>query len=199
LEMNDKATIEDYRKVTGILKTSLDRMHKINDDLLLLTDCTQSTAKFGKLDIESLITEVVEESSAEAKKNEVNLDWHPSGTKMMVAGDTIRLKQAIINLVDNAIKYNRPGGSVALSAWIESGQLAIEVSDSGIGISTEDMPKLFSRFFRVDKSRSRLRGGSGLGLSIVKKIVEDHKGVISVKSVLGKGTSFHILLPLADR
>jgi signal transduction histidine kinase len=101
----------------------------------------------------------------------------------------------VINLVDNAIKYNRPGGSVKLSARAEGHSVIVQVSDTGIGLSQEDLPHVFDRFFRVDKSRSREQGGSGLGLAIVKKIVEDHGGTVSVESVVGEGSMFSIALP----
>ena len=110
-------------------------------------------------------------------------------------GDALRLKQAIINLVDNAIKYNRPGGTIKLSVRTDDAQVVIQVQDSGIGISQADQQRIFDRFYRVDKSRSRAQGGSGLGLSIVKKIVEDHDGSIIVESEPDSGSTFTIVLP----
>jgi signal transduction histidine kinase len=107
----------------------------------------------------------------------------------------MQLKQAMINLIDNAIKYNRPGGSVKLSTRADGQSVIIEVSDTGIGISAEDLPHVFERFDLVDKSRSRENGGSGLGLAIVKKIVEDHGGTVSTESAVGEGSTFRISLP----
>ena len=114
---------------------------------------------------------------------------------MPVRGDAVQLKQAIINLVDNAIKYNRPGGSVQLVASVEGDSIGIKVADTGMGISAEALPHVFDRFYRVDRSRSRERGGSGLGLAIVKKIAEDHGGTVSVDSMPGQGSTFHLSLP----
>jgi two-component system sensor histidine kinase BaeS len=117
---------------------------------------------------------------------------------LALKGDPIRLKQAIINLVDNAIKYNKPDGMVTLSAFRERDEAVIEISDSGIGISPEDLPRIFDRFFRVDKSRSRAAGGSGLGLPIVKKIAEDHGGKVAASSTPGHGSVFRLILRAAD-
>jgi signal transduction histidine kinase len=107
----------------------------------------------------------------------------------------MHLKQVMINLVDNAIKYNRPGGSVKLSVRVDANNIVIQVSDTGTGIPQEDLAHIFDRFFRVEKSRSRDRGGSGLGLAIVKKIVEDHGGTVSVQSKMGEGSTFSVILP----
>jgi two-component system phosphate regulon sensor histidine kinase PhoR len=105
------------------------------------------------------------------------------------------LKQAFVNLVDNAIKYSKPGGEVKISARADDAQIVIEIKDNGIGISQSDQQRIFERFYRVDKSRSRAQGGSGLGLSIVKKIAEEHGGTVSVESTLGEGSTFRITLP----
>jgi signal transduction histidine kinase len=101
----------------------------------------------------------------------------------------------LVNLVDNAIKYSKPGGEVKISAHTDDTQVVIEIKDNGIGISQADQQRIFERFYRVDKSRSRTQGGSGLGLAIVKKIAEEHGGTISVESTLGDGSTFQITLP----
>jgi signal transduction histidine kinase len=126
-------------------------------------------------------------------------------------GDALRIRELLINLIENGIKYTEEGGSVHISlqkeyspqveeesGWVEKERekfAKIIVSDTGIGISKEDLEKIFNRFFRVDKARSREQGGSGLGLSICKWIVEAHHGEIKVESELGKGSSFIVKLP----
>lgn len=116
----------------------------------------------------------------------------------MVLADATRLEQVFTNLLDNAIKYGRPGGRVVVRAiQLEGGQVMVEVSDNGAGISPEHLPRLFERFYRVDKSRARQEGGSGLGLSIVKHIVEAHGQSITVKSAPGAGTTFAFTLKRA--
>jgi two-component system phosphate regulon sensor histidine kinase PhoR len=113
-----------------------------------------------------------------------------------VTGSKLRLEQAFVNLLDNAVKFNRPDGEV----WVEAGctaegKVRITVADNGIGIPSDDLPRIFERFYRVDKARSRDVGGTGLGLSIVKHIVERMGGTVSVESQLGKGAKFTMLLP----
>jgi two-component system phosphate regulon sensor histidine kinase PhoR len=115
-----------------------------------------------------------------------------------VSGSRLRLEQALLNLMANAIKFNRGGGEVRVSAHRQDGRVAIVISDTGVGIPSEDLPRIFERFYRVDKARSRQVGGTGLGLSIVKHAVERMKGAVSVESQLGKGSTFTLLLPPAD-
>jgi two-component system phosphate regulon sensor histidine kinase PhoR len=106
------------------------------------------------------------------------------------------LEQALINLVDNALKYSEQGGSVILAATpTEDGMLDLIVRDHGTGIGAEHLPRLFERFYRVDKGRSRKLGGTGLGLSIVKHIVQAHGGTVAVESTLGVGSTFRVRLP----
>jgi signal transduction histidine kinase len=195
LEMERRATKEDYKQLVGILKQSLQRMNDINNNLLLLSEGTPSQSRWAGVDVISLLSEVYGEIRAEAKATGINLEWQPTDSNLSVRGDVMQLKQAMINLIDNAIKYNRPGGSVKLSTRADGQSVIIEVSDTGIGISAEDLPHVFERFFRVDKSRSRENGGSGLGLAIVKKIVEDHGGTVSTESAVGEGSTFRISLP----
>lgn len=110
----------------------------------------------------------------------------------------MRLEQALVNLLDNAVKFNRAGGEVRVEAGRSpEGMAQISVADNGIGIPSEDLPRIFERFYRVDKSRSREVGGTGLGLSIVKHAIERMGGAVSVSSQLGKGSRFTLLLPPA--
>jgi two-component system, OmpR family, sensor histidine kinase ArlS len=194
LEMNDKATVEDYQKLLQILKLSLERMSKISNSLQLLSENTSSQAEWSKTDIAALISEVVDESMAEAIAGQVSLEFLHPEEEIVVRGDSSSLKRAVFNLVNNGIKYNRSAGLVRVKAFNRGTSVIIEVTDTGIGIKQEDIPRLFDRFFRVDKSRSRERGGSGLGLSIVKKIVHDHGGEVSVESIPGQGSTFRISL-----
>ena len=194
-EIEGKATARDYKRLMEVLKMSLERMNRLSDNLLLLSDGDQSQMKWSVVDMAALLDEVAAEANAKAIATSVNLELEPILEEMLVMGDALRLKQAIINLVDNAIKYNRPGGTVKISARAEGSQLVVQVQDSGTGISQADQQRIFDRFYRVDKSRSRSQGGSGLGLAIVKKIVEDHSGIISVESTPGQGSTFRMSLP----
>jgi two-component system phosphate regulon sensor histidine kinase PhoR len=114
---------------------------------------------------------------------------------LYVTANKIRLEQVLVNLIDNAVKFNRPGGEVWIEAEPANGQVRISVSDSGIGIPSAELPRVFERFYRVDKARSRQVGGTGLGLSIVKHAVERMGGTVSAESQLGKGSKFTVTLP----
>jgi signal transduction histidine kinase len=131
---------------------------------------------------------------AEDKKISVTVN---APQPIVVAGDSARLKQVIVNLLDNAIKYTMPGGSVALSVK-ESGTKAIlSVKDNGVGIPAEALPHVFERFYRADKVRSRTVQGAGLGLSIVQTICQAHGGTVEAISKEGSGTTITVTLPLA--
>ena len=194
-EMEGKATARDYKRLMEVLKLSLERMNGLSNNLLLLSEGDQSQMKWSMVDTAVLLNEVTTEASARAAAAGVSLERGLESSEICVMGDALRLKQALINLVDNAIKYNRTGGTVKLSARAEGSQVVLQVQDSGIGISEANQQRVFDRFYRVDKSRSRGAGGSGLGLAIVKKIVESHGGTISVKSTPGEGSTFRIILP----
>jgi len=108
-----------------------------------------------------------------------------------------RLKELLLNLVGNGIKYNEPGGTVRTAVSVRDGQAVIAVSDTGIGIPPEAQSRVFERFYRVDKGRARKNGGTGLGLAIVKHIVQLYGGTLTLESAVGKGSTFTVTLPLA--
>ena len=112
-----------------------------------------------------------------------------------VCGDQLKLRQLLVNLLTNAIRYTSAGGKVNLTVKNVEAGVEIAVADTGIGIPAEDIPRIFDRFYRADKARSRQYGGSGLGLSIVKSIVNSHEGTIKVDSVVGEGSVFKVILP----
>ena len=115
----------------------------------------------------------------------------------LVLGSGEDLARALGNLVENAIKYTREGGTIRITASREDQRLVVGVEDNGMGISQEDLPRIFERFYRSDRSRSREMGGTGLGLSIVKHIVQAHGGTVEVSSRLGAGSKFTVSLPAA--
>ena len=116
---------------------------------------------------------------------------------LRVTGNGRRLEQALVNLLENALKYTPAGGRITVRCIERGPEVAIEVEDSGIGIPAESLPRIFERFYRVDPSRSRGMGGTGLGLAIVKHIARAHHGRVEVRSVEGAGTTFTLLLPRA--
>ena len=111
--------------------------------------------------------------------------------------DKTRIKQVLLNLIENAIKYNIPDGEIIISAHEIGSFIKVDISDTGIGIPCKDLPRLFERFYRVDKARSRELGGTGLGLSIVKHIIQSHGGEVFVESVERKGSTFSFTIPRA--
>ena len=113
-------------------------------------------------------------------------------------GDGERLTQVIINLISNALKYNKKDGAVYVNGGIEEKMAVISVRDTGIGIPEADLPRIFERFYRVDKARSRERGGTGLGLAIAKEITEQHGGTMEIASVYGEGTTLTMKIPLFE-
>ena len=195
LEMDNKATIKDYERLKDILKMNMERMSTLSEKLLLLSESEQRKANWATVELAPLLTELAAEFKTKAGESGINVELASIESSLPVLGDAFRLKQALVNLVDNAIKYNRPGGEVKISARADDAQVIIEIKDNGIGISQADQQRIFERFYRVDKSRSRTQGGSGLGLAIVKKIAEEHGGTVSVESTLGEGSTFRIALP----
>ncbi len=114
----------------------------------------------------------------------------------VVSGDELRLRELFLNLVDNAIKYSRSGGTVEMALTIEQGQARLSVTDHGIGIAEEDRPQIFDRFYRTDNARAHTKKGTGLGLAICSWIAESHHGHIEVQSQVGEGSTFTVWLPL---
>jgi signal transduction histidine kinase len=195
LEMDNKATIKDYERLKDIMKMSLERMSTLSEKLLLLSESEQGRTNWSTVELAPLLTELAAEFKTKAGESGINVELMPMEKSIPILGDAFRLKQALVNLVDNAIKYSKPGGEVKISARTDDTQVIIEIKDNGIGISQADQQRIFERFYRVDKSRSRAQGGSGLGLAIVKKIAEEHGGTISLESTLGDGSTFRITLP----
>lgn len=149
-------------------------------------------------DLRRLTADVVESLESIAAAKSITLTRQVPATIPPVMGDAPRIRQVLVNLVDNAIKYTNDGGHITiLAAPDEGGDAVVFVEDDGIGISPEDLPRLTERFFRVDKSRSRTAGGTGLGLSIVKHILAAHNEVLRVESRVGQGSRFGFHLPTA--
>lgn len=134
-----------------------------------------------------------------AKENDVSIELLPISGSDLVQGDEESLEQVFSNLIGNAINYNKPHGSVTISVKIENGFIATEIKDTGIGIAKEHLPLIFDQFYRVSRSESQKTKGTGLGLTIAKKIVEAHGGSIQVSSELGEGSIFTVLLPKAEK
>jgi two-component system, OmpR family, phosphate regulon sensor histidine kinase PhoR len=175
-----------------------DRLTAISDDLLDLAkiEAGQRVVRKEQFLLSELVDQVVSQlrPRAEYKCSELSTDVPEDA---MVKGDRDAVRQILVNLVDNAVKYTPHGGRIVISASAEDERISIKVSDTGIGIPPEDLPRIFERFYRVDKARSRESGGTGLGLSIVKHLCELMGGSVYAESKLGEGTVFVVMLPLS--
>jgi len=155
--------------------------------------------KFASFSIKNLLEKIVEFMQPLAKENKISLEIANIDSDFIVQGDEESLEQAFSNLVNNAIKYNRPGGSVKISIEEDNNFIVVAVEDTGMGIAKEHLPFIFDQFYRVRRKEDEKIKGSGLGLSITKKIVEAHGGSIQVSSELVKGSVFKVLLPKTGR
>lgn len=182
-------------KFLNIILKESDRMQVLIEDLLDLSKIEQQGFRLNMapVDMKEMIEEirVMLEKKANAKEMSLNVN---AGKQTFVIGDVGRLKQVFINLINNAILYTPAGGDVSVELFEDVDYVYVKVSDTGIGIRKEEIPRIFERFYRVDKARSRNTGGTGLGLSIVKHLVEAHEGTITVESEIGKGTTFTVML-----
>ena len=182
----------------GVIKRHTDRLTKIVEDLLTLSriESREFQLKVEPLSLSDLIGEVLDVVSEPAKKNRISLSYDKPASPLFVRGDRHYLEQVFVNLLDNAIKYGREGGKITIATVAKSPtEIEISIQDDGIGIPKEDLPRIFERFYRVDKGRSQELGGTGLGLSIVKHIVQAHGGRVWAESQPGQGSVFYFSLP----
>jgi two-component system phosphate regulon sensor histidine kinase PhoR len=174
-------------------------MSKVLEDLFLLSKSDENQIALDResVNLKSLIEEICKHADIIASEKNIKIAIAYL-ERVQVYGDPVRLRQMIWNVVVNGIKYTQPDGEVKISLQDKENTALIIVQDNGIGISKEDLPLIFNRFYRVDKARSRQEGGTGLGLSICKFIVDAHKGTINIESELGGGTKFKIALPKSE-
>ncbi|MDO8445747.1 MAG: heavy metal sensor histidine kinase [Deltaproteobacteria bacterium] len=194
--MRTQRTPEEYKEVIASGLEEVERMSLMVEELLLLSKTEHGELKLNvsTVALRKLLEAIYDNATALARGKGVSISIQ-SNDEVYIEGDEMRLRQVLLNLVDNAIKYSPSGGEVELSLTRDKEYAHISVKDTGIGIAKEDQEKIFGRFYRVDASRSREVGGTGLGLSICKWITEGHGGKISVVSDIGKGTTFTVSLP----
>lgn len=189
---------ETARSFLQIIYDESDRLNRLIGDILELSkiESRRVPLMFSPVELESFVAKTVTLLEAEAARKGIGLSMTVE-PGLYVEADEDRLRQIIMNLLSNGINYTPEGGRVSVSAEAAGeDHIRIRISDSGIGIPKKDLPRIFERFYRVDKARSRSSGGTGLGLSIVKHLVELHKGTIAVTSTVGVGTTFTIELPV---
>ena len=185
------------------LISEAERLSRLVSDLLDLARAEGvEEAPFAPVALKNVVSGAIERLSDKAARRDIEITWQ-DGASPVVAGDAAGLEQVAFNLLDNALAYTPNGGKVSLQvretvatdAETHQKTAILEVSDTGIGIPHADLPRIFERFYRVDKARSRAEGGTGLGLAIVKHIVETHGGHVEVESEIGEGTTFRVELP----
>jgi two-component system sensor histidine kinase SenX3 len=183
------------------LKRETERLSQLISDLLDLTRL-ESEERVGNpvdVDVRGVLMSVLAHTRRVARRKNIALQWKRFGraAQYTVRGDETQLTSMFSNLIDNAVKYTPPGGRVEVTGGFEDSKVVIRVSDTGIGIPEAKLPRIFERFYRVDKARSKETGGTGLGLSIGKHVAENHGGRVSVESTPGEGSTFTVYLPRA--
>ncbi|WP_409270885.1 two-component system histidine kinase PnpS [Neobacillus sp. SCS-31] len=187
--MKDEKALQEFLSI--ILKEG-DRLQRLIEELLELSKLEQHNFRLdiSVFSLDTMVKDIVAILEGKANEKNINLVVHPVPAEIQMEGDPFRMKQVLINLISNAINYTPAGGKVELTIRESGNDIVISVKDTGLGIEKKEIPRIFERFYRVDRARSRNSGGTGLGLAIVKHIVEAHKGRISVKSKPGKGSEF---------
>ncbi|MTI60985.1 MAG: HAMP domain-containing protein [Firmicutes bacterium] len=192
-----KVTKEEYHEVLIAIKKQVEHMANMISQMLMLSraDDNQKNLEKEAFDLDFLIDVLIEEMESIAQSKNIVLKKEVVTKPLIIEADMSLITQLLLNLIDNAIKYSYPDGIIIIKANMMMKYVKIDVIDQGPGIPAEHLQSIFERFYRVDKSRSRKEGGSGLGLSICRWIVEAHKGKITVDSQVGKGASFSVCLP----
>ena len=178
---------------------SVDRMINIVDDLEVITrlETEETQLEIGEFNIVELAEDVLDQLELKANESKIELSIQKEILTEFVLGDIDKIQQVFANLISNSIKYGKEGGRTEVRFFDMNENILIEISDDGIGISEMDLPRLFERFYRVDKNRSRKIGGTGLGLAIVKHIIEAHNQTINVRSTVDVGSTFSFILEKA--
>jgi two-component system phosphate regulon sensor histidine kinase PhoR len=190
---------EHARRFLSLIHGEARRLSRLVDDLLALSRLEHHSlpVRQDAVDLHRLADDVVLQLSTRAEASGLDLRAE-AGEPVYALGDPDLLKEVLLNLVSNAIQYTPQGGTIRVRAWREKDAARVAVSDTGIGIPASAQPRIFERFYRVDRDRSRRSGGTGLGLAIVKHIVESHRGLITVESEPGQGSTFTVELSARD-
>jgi signal transduction histidine kinase len=189
---------EEYRDAIANALLEVRHLTRVSQNLLFLArgQSGRVTLSFANVDLIRFLSDVTRELGPAAADRELELTLETPRDPVRAFIDADRMQQVLYNLIENSIRYSEPGGTIRVRLFSTPAEASIEVSDTGIGIPAADLPFVFERFFRSDRARRAYHGGSGLGLSIVRWIVEAHKGTVTVESDAGRGTTFTVKLPL---
>ena len=192
--------LEDYQSVLESNLEEIDRMTRIVEELLFLSRADMGEVKMESKPVflETLVEDIHRQAPLLGQDRNIEVVLR-TVMPALVQGDELRLRELLLNLVENAVKYSHPGGKVEIGLVTVGQEAILSVTDQGIGIGSEDHTKIFNRFFRTDGARNHTKKGTGLGLAICAWIAELHKGRISVKSAVGQGSTFTVTLPLAPQ
>lgn len=197
--MNGALEDEELSKeFVQVIENEADRMARLVKDLLQLSHLDFKKVKwdFRYFDFKDLLVESIRKLSIHVKEKSQKLIYIFPEEEVLIYGDKDKVEQVIVNLLSNAIKYTGEGGNITAKLYRTVDKYVLEIADNGIGIPKEDVERIFERFYRVDKARSREQGGTGLGLAISRHIVKEHGGDIRVESTLGKGSKFYLEIPV---
>ena len=196
--LEEERPADDYREAIGSALLEVRHLTRISQNLLFLTrgESGRVTLSFANLDLGRFATDTARDLAPAAADRQLQIDVSAPLARIYVFADGGRLQQVLHNLIENALQYTEPGGRIHVRVASAPGEALLSVSDTGVGISEDDLPYVFERFFRSKRSRRANPGGSGLGLSIVRWIVEAHKGRITAESAPGKGSTFTVRLPV---
>lgn len=190
---------KNAKEFVEIISKSAERLVQLIDDLLDLSKIESGKISIdrGTCSMKNITQKALDEMLKTGKRKNINITNNIPDTVPDVSADEYMILQVLLNLLDNSIKYSNGDNNIDIQAHETEGFVRVDIKDQGIGIPENDLPRIFERFYRVDKARSRELGGTGLGLSIVKHIIQEHGGEVSVESVLGKGSTFSFTLPKA--
>ena len=189
---------EMLRRLAGRVLHESERLERTVEDLLDLSILeAQESPERELIAVDMLMADAAERMASTAEAADIPIELTEPSGDILVACDRRQVTSALFNLLDNAVKYSEEGGKVEFSAQVEGFSVAISVRDHGIGIPHRDLERIFERFYRVDRTRSRATGGTGLGLAIVRHVAQAHQGEVSVESEEGNGSTFTLKLPLA--
>lgn len=194
-------TVDEYQQSLSLIQDEAEQLSRIVEDLFILARQpinTRAALSKERVSLNDAVRDCARAAQVLATQKGVRLKLENDSTAIALNGNQELIRRLILNLLDNAVKYTPAGGEISLALARENGNAEIVVRDTGIGIPESAQPRVFDRFYRVDKARARAMGGAGLGLSIAQWIVEVHGGEISVSSAPGRGSTFTILLPLTQ-
>jgi two-component system phosphate regulon sensor histidine kinase PhoR len=189
---------EEVNRILEVMKKHSGRLNALTDDLLTLArlESANPNLQLEEVRLSELFAAIVRDWASKFADRKLRIDVNVACDVPVIQADATRLQEVLYNLLDNAVKYSEPNGRIRLQATRHNDQVALSVTDTGTGIGKADLPRIFERFYRTDKARSRELGGTGLGLSIVKHIAQMHGGSVEAESAVGQGTTIRVLLPV---